>query len=80
MLGRVFVTTDRSSRLLPLICGVLSLLGAIFWNPAAVVLGLAVVAFWGLFASVVATGIARSKAVGVARAGRPPLGAARRPG
>lgn len=37
---------DPTPRLLPLACGLLTLFGAIVWNPAAIVLGLAVVGLW----------------------------------
>ena len=37
---------DPTPRRLPLACGLLTLFGAIAWNPAAIVLGLAVVGLW----------------------------------
>jgi hypothetical protein len=73
MLGRMILTSyrqpriDGRSRLVPLTCGLLSLLGAILWSPAAVVLGLAAVAFWTVFASVVARGLTMSEATRLAR-------------
>jgi hypothetical protein len=64
---------DTTPRMVPLVCGLLTLIGAVVWTEAVILVGLALVALWAPVAALVAGAADKMEAGRVVDTVQPPL-------